>query len=416
MTPLHVVVVGGGFGGLTAVRALKKAPVTITLIDKTNHHVFQPLLYQVAIATLSRGDIATPLREIFRSQHNVRIIMDEVVSVDCEHCVVELKEESIAFDHLILAPGSQPSYFGHQHWRQYSWHLKTLQDALRIRDHIVHSFETAERYVSRSNVKPYLTFVIVGGGPTGVELAGAIAEIAQYSIRPDFPALKNQKISIILLEANSRLLTDFPPELSEYAQMSLEQLGVDVRVNSRVTSLSEKVVKVDEQRIESANVIWAAGNEASPLLKTLGAKLDNMGRVHVQKDLSLSGHPSIFIIGDAACYPSNEGHSLPALAAVAIQQGRYVAHIIRNRIPHEKRESFRYHNRGQMATLGRARAIADLKGWRFTGFGAWLVWSAVHIFYLIGFDRVRVTTEWIWYYLTYKLSERLIETKSSRKP
>ncbi|WP_447969197.1 NAD(P)/FAD-dependent oxidoreductase [Nitrospira sp. M1] len=412
MTPLHVVVIGGGFGGLTAARVLRKAHVNITLIDKTNHHVFQPLLYQVAVAALSRGDIATPLREIFRSQRNVRIIMDEVQAIDCEKRVVDLKEKRIGFDYLVLAPGSQPSYFGRQHWRQFAWSLKTLTDAIRIRDHIVYSFELAEGFASRSEARPYLTFVIVGGGPTGVELAGAIAEIAKYSIRPDFPSLKDEMISIVLIEANSRLLVDFPPELSQYAKLMLEQLGVKVQLNSRVTSLSDKLVRVGEQSIETANVIWAAGNEASPLLKTLKTKMDTMGRVHVEKDLSLPGYPSVFVIGDAACCPGEDGCPLPALAAVAMQQGRYVAEVIRNRTSREKRRGFRFHNRGIMATLGRARAVAVFKRWHITGLGAWVIWSVVHIFYLIGFDRVRVTMEWIWYYLTYKPGERLIETKS----
>ncbi|GJL49026.1 MAG: NADH dehydrogenase [Nitrospirales bacterium] len=416
MKPLNVVVVGGGFGGLSVVRALRGASVHITLIDVTNHHVFQPLLYQVAVAALSRGNIATPLREICRAQSNVRIIMDEVISVDCDHHVVELTNERIIFDSIVLAPGSQPSYFGHPEWRQYAWSLKTLSDALRIRDRIVLAFEQADRLAPSPEVTPYLTFVIVGGGPTGVELAGAIAEIAQYSIRPDFPSLKDQKISIILVEMHTRLLDDFPEELSHYAKMSLEELGVEVQLGSQVTDISDKVVTVGTHRIESANVIWAAGNEASPLMKTLDAPLDPMGRVYVEKDLSLSWYPWVFIIGDAASCSSHNGHPLPALAAVAMQQGRYVANIITHRIPSEQREIFQYQDRGKMATLGRARAVAEIKGRKFSGLGAWLLWSVVHIFYLIGFDRVRVTIEWLWYYVTYKSSERLIEKKSYRNP
>lgn len=415
MKPLNVVVVGGGFGGLSFVRALKGAPVNITLVDVTNHHLFQPLLYQVAVAALSRGDIATPLREICRSQSNVRVVMDEVQKVDCEQCVLELTGEKIVFDSLILAPGSQPSYFGHPEWQQYAWSLKTLSDALHIRDRIVRAFEKADRLAPGPEVAPYLTFVIVGGGPTGVELAGAIAEIAQYSIRPDFPSLKDEKISIILVEMHARLLDDFSEELSQYAKMSLEQLGVEVQLNSQVTDISEQVVTVGTNRIESANVIWAAGNEASPLLQTLDAPLDPSGRVYVEKDLSLSGHPWVFIIGDAACCSDQDGHPLPALAAVAMQQGRYVANVVKNRTPFGQREDFHYHDRGKMATLGRARAVAELRGKNFSGLGAWLLWSVVHIFYLIGFDRVRVTMEWLWYYVTYKPGERLIEKKPLSK-
>ncbi len=410
--PDKVVVVGGGFGGLAAVQSLKGAQVKITLIDKTNHHLFQPLLYQVAVAALSRGHIATPFREIFRSQKNVRIIMDEVRAVDCKHGIVHLKDESISYDYLILAPGAQPSYFGHSNWHQHALSLKTLTDAIRLRDHILQSFELADRLVPHSNAVPYLTFIIVGGGPTGVELAGAVGEIALRSIRPDFPALKDHKISIYLLEANSRILKDFPPRLSDYAKQSLESLGVEVHLNSRVTNLSEKGVEFDGRFIESANVIWAAGNEASPLLKTLGGQLDDLGRIQVERDMTLPGQPFVFVIGDAARFNDDEGHPLPGLATVAIQQGRYVAKIIKNQTTKKNREPYRYQERGQMATIGRAQAVAEIKGWHLCGLTAWILWSAVHVLYLIGFDRVRVIIEWLWYYVTYKPGEHLIQTTS----
>ena len=413
--PVKVVVVGGGFGGLSAIRSLKGESVSITLIDRTNHHLFQPLLYQVAVSALSRGHIATPLREIFRSQSNVRIIMEEVRAVDCEHHLVHLKDQSIRFDFLILAPGSQPSYFGRLDWHQHALSLKTLSDAIRIRDHILQSFEIAERLVPSDEARRYLTFAIVGGGPTGVELAGAIAEIAKHSIRPDFPGLNDEVISIVLIEANSRILKDFPPALSDYAKQSLERLGVEVQLNCRVTNLFERGVEFSNRFLETDNVIWAAGNEASPLLKTLGRDLDDLGRVQVEKDLSLAGQPSVFVIGDAALNTDEEGNPLPGLAAVAIQQGRYVGHVIRNRIPKKARKHFRYQDRGKMATLGRAKAVAEIKGCRLSGLFAWLVWCAVHVFYLIGFDRVRVIMEWIWYYLTFKPGEHLIQVTSRRE-
>ena len=411
MSPPKVVIIGGGFGGLTTARGLRTSSLDITLIDKTNHHLFQPLLYQVAVAALSRGDIATPLREVFRGTHNIHIILDEVKNVACQEQVVQLTEGVIRFDYLVIAPGSHISLFGHQEWQKHVFGLKTLDDATHIRDQMVYSFEKAERFLSKEEAMPYLTFVIVGGGPTGVELAGAIAEIATNTMRPDFPQLQHIPVTIILIHAHSRILTGYPAHLAEQATQFLQEMGVTVYLNSRVTNITPMGVQAGETFFPAANILWAAGSSPSPLLKTLRIPLDEKGRVPVQPDLSVPGFPNIFVVGDCARCLDADGKPLPALAAVASQQGRYVANILRHTIPSDQRKPFHYLNLGEMATVGRAKAVANLRGWQFSGFFAWILWSAVHIFYLIGFDRVRVMSEWIWYYLTFKSGERIITFK-----
>lgn len=405
-----VVVIGGGFGGLTAVQSLQRTNTDIVLIDRTNHHVFQPLLYQVATAALSPADIAAPLRSTLRSQENVRVIMGEVCMVDREGQRVILAEgDPVSFEYLIVAPGSNHSYFGREHWRRFAPGLKTLADALTIRERLIFSFEQADRLTNKAETQKYLTFVIVGGGPTGVELAGALAEIAREAVLKDFPRLNAEDFSILLLEGGDCLLSDFAPSLREYAKRSLEKIGVDVRLNSRVTEVTETGVDVRNVFIESANVIWAAGNRASALLESLKVPLDQQGRVMVQPDLTISGDPSIFVIGDAAVFYDDHGRALPALAPVAMQQARYVGHIIQNGTQQENRSPFVYQDPGTMATIGRAKAVAEIGKFKVSGLLAWFLWSFVHIFFLIGFrNRVRVMSEWIWYYFTYKPGAQLL--------
>ncbi len=417
----RVVIIGGGFGGLTAAQSLRPAPVDIVLVNSTNHHLFQPLLYQVATAALSENDIASPLRTILRSQSNIRVLMNEAVAVDRTTRTVRLKDGSaLAFDYLILAPGSRHSYFGHEQWEAIAPGLKTLADAVNIREHILLSFERADRASRAADVRKYLTFAIVGGGPTGVELAGAIAEIARQSIVPDFRGFKPEDIRLVLLEAGDRILPAFDRPLSAGAQEALEQLGVDVRLNTRVTDVTEHGVFAGGEMIETANVIWAAGNEANPLLRSVGAPVDRQGRVCVGTDLSVPGDATMFVIGDAAYALDAEGHALPALAPVAMQQGRYVARLIQENILPASRPPFVYHDRGTMATIGKAKAVAQIGPIRTIGMMAWLLWSLVHIFFLIGFrNRVRVMFEWAWYYVTLRPGARVIigkKEESSKEP
>ena len=405
----QVVIVGGGFGGLTAAQSLRGVRADIVLIDRTNHHLFQPLLYQVATAALSAGDIASPLRTILQSQRNVRILMNDVVAVDRAKRIVRLMDTEVPFDYLILAPGSRHSYFGKEQWGAFAPGLKTLADALSIREHMLLSFEHAERVHGTPAARRYLTFVIVGAGPTGVELAGAIAEIARASILPDFPLIPSSHIRILLIEAGSRILMGFDESLAAKAQRVLMNLGVEVRLNTRVTEVNERGVFAGGQFLDTANAIWAAGNEASPLLRTLGLPLDRQGRVAVDRDLSVPGDSSIFVIGDAASASDVQGQPLPALAPVAIQQGRYVAHLIAKDIPPEARPPFIFKDRGMLATIGKAHAIAQIGRLRTVGVLAWLLWCVVHIFFLIGFrNRLRVMFEWAWYYLTSRSGARLI--------
>ena len=400
---MKVVIVGGGFGGLTAAKALASNEVDVTLIDSTNHHLFQPLLYQVATAALSAGDIASPLRTIVQGKRNIRVVMDEAIGVDRQARTVQVRDGQLPFDVLILAPGSRHSYFGHDQWEKMAPGLKTLADALSIREHVLLSFERAAAARSTAEVQRYLRFAIVGGGPTGVELAGALAEIAKHSIMPDFPTLTPSDIRVILIEAGDCILAGFDEGLSSKAQAVLASLGVEVRLKTRVTDISEQGVYAGDTLIETANVIWAAGNEASPMLVTLGAPLDHQRRVCVEPDLSIPGDPFIFVIGDAARALDDKGHTLPALAPVAIQQGRYVARLLGDRTAPASRAPFVYKDRGMLATIGKAHAVAQIGPFRTVGLLAWLLWSVVHIFFLIGFrNRLRVMFEWIWYYATQR--------------
>jgi NADH dehydrogenase len=402
---------------MTAAKSLRSAEVDIVLIDRTNHHLFQPLLYQVATAALSPSDIAWPLRTTFRRQSNIRVMMEEVQTIDRGARVVRVRDGLlIPFDVLILAPGSRHFYFGHREWEPHAPGLKTLSDALELRERLLLVFEEAERRKDTDRAEGSLTFIIVGGGPTGVELAGSLAEIGLKAMLPDFPSLRREDLRIILVEAGDRILPGFSSSLSAKAQAALEHMGVLVMVRAPVQDVRANGVLIGDQFIESAHIIWAAGNRASPLVEALKVPLDRAGRVKVQADLSIPGHPWIFVIGDAAHCVGKDGQPLPGLAPVAMQQARYVAHLIKEQIAPELREPFVYADRGALATIGRAKAVAELGPLRFSGLLAWLLWCIVHIFFLIGFrNRLRVMSEWMWYYLTFKPGARLIYWTQRRK-
>lgn len=409
-----VVIIGAGFGGLTAAKNLADSEFDIIIIDRTNHHLFQPLLYQVATAALSPTDIAVLIRSLLSGYKNIKVILDEVVSIDKSVHSVILKNSKLVlqFDYLIVAVGARHSYFGRNDWEQIAPGLKTLTDALIIREKIIEALELAEKENDIELMKKYLTFVIVGGGPTGVELAGAIAEIAKETMIKDYKNFKPQDTKVILIEAADRILPSFDKKLSEQAKEDLAQMGVEVKLHTKVENINEEGVFTNNGFISSKTIIWAAGNQASSLLKSLKSELDRAGRVIVNKDCSLPNHPEIFIIGDAAHFEEDNGNVLPGVAQVAIQQGKFVSEIIKNEIPFERRPKFKYIDKGTMATIGKAKAVAEIKGFKLAGLPAWLAWSFVHIFFLIGFrNRFRVMIEWIWYYITKKHGTRLIVGK-----
>ena len=404
----RVVIIGGGFGGLSVARSLRDAEVT--LIDRTNHHVFQPLLYQVATAALSAGDIAWPLRTLFRSQPNVRVVMDDVTAIDRTARIVQLRDSvPISFDALVVAPGSRHAYFGHDEWESFAPGLKTMTDAVQLREKMLLAFEEAERRRTSTGVQSPLTFVIVGGGPTGVELAGALAELGRKAMGPDFPHLRLEDLSIMLVEAGPRLLPGFDADLSAKAAAALTRMGVMIKLRNPVSAVQADGVKVGQEWISSANVMWAAGNRASSLLNTLSVPQDSFGRIKVRPDLTIPDDPWIFVIGDAAHCVGHDGKPLPGVAPVAMQQGRYVADLIDRDIAPDQRPLFVYADRGMLATIGRAQAVAQFGLVHVSGLFAWLLWCVVHIFFLIGFrNRFRVMSEWVWYYLTFKPGARLI--------
>lgn len=408
MTRKRVVVIGGGFAGMTAARFLHD--VDVVLIDRTNHHVFQPLLYQVATAALSPSDIAWPLRTLFRSQPNVRVVMDDVVSIDRTARVVRLRDSApIAFDALIVAPGSRHAYFGHDEWESMAPGLKTMADAIHLRERMLLAFEVAERQRAETGTQNHLTFVIVGGGPTGVELAGSLIEIGRKAMGPDYPHLRLEDLSVVLVEAGSRVLPGFDPTLSAKALTVLQRMGVTVKLNNPVSAVRPDGVMVGNEWVPSANVIWAAGNKASPLLNTLAVPQDSCGRVKVRPDLTIPDDPWIFIVGDAAHCLDRDGKPLPGIAPVAMKEGQYVAKVINEDLKPEQRPPFRYTDRGMLATIGRAQAVAQIGPFHASGFVAWTLWCIVHIFFLIGLrNRIRVMSEWTWYYLTFKPGARLL--------
>ncbi|HEY2810228.1 MAG TPA: NAD(P)/FAD-dependent oxidoreductase [Rhabdochlamydiaceae bacterium] len=409
MAYTKVAIIGGGFGGLNAAKSLKGAKLDVLLIDKTNHHLFQPLLYEVATAAFSPGEIATPLREVLRHQSNASVIMGEVVDIDKAAKRLTLSNaDTYGYDYLIIATGARHSYFGNDDWEPFAPGLKTISDALKIREQILISFEKAERLDSIQEASKYLNFVIIGGGPTGVEMAGAIAEIAHKTLFKNFRRIRPETSKIYLIEALPRILQTYPEELSERAKRDLEHMGVKVLIGKKVTNIDENGVQMGEMFIECKNIIWAAGNQASPLLKTLGVPLDRQGRVQVEPDLSIPNYPDIFVIGDAACV-LKEGQSIPATAPAAIQEGKYVARLIAKGIPKENRTPFCYFDKGSMATIGKAKAIVCFKSLRLGGFLAWLIWAFIHIFYLIGFrSRIGVMLEWGSTMLTGQRGVRLI--------
>lgn len=409
----NIVIVGGGFGGLTAAKEFINTEYRVTILDKTNYHLFQPLLYQVATAALSPGDIAVPIRAVFKDAENINVLMEEVVSVNTEKRVVISKENEFPYDFLILAPGSRHSYFGKDEWEKFAPGLKDLDDALKIRERILSSFEQAEKSNSPQEREAHMSFVVIGGGPTGVEMAGAIAEMAKKDLVRDFRNINSAEAKIYLIEGTSQILSSYSGKLSETAKNDLEEMGVIVLNGELVTEITEHSVTLGEKSINSKNIIWAAGNQASPLLKTLDTVLDKAGRVVVEDDLSVPGHPEVFVIGDSARVEDAKHGLLPGVATVAIQQGKYTAKLIKKNYPPEERPAFKYLNKGNMATIGRAKAIAVVAGLEFSGIVAWLLWSFIHIMYLIGFkNRVKVMAEWIWFYVTSRHGIRLITRKS----
>lgn len=410
MSNPKVVIIGAGFGGLNAAKMLKNAPVDLLILDKTNHHLFQPLLYQVATAALSPGEIAYPIREIFRNQKNAMVVMGEAVSINKDKKEVVLANgDTVHYDYLILSVGARHSYFGNDKWEAFAPGLKTISDAIGIREKILSSFEKAERIENPAESAKFMNFVIIGGGPTGVEMAGAIAEIAHTTLFNNFRRIKPETSKIYLVEGLPHILPVYSPELSDKAKVELEKLGVRVLTGKKVTDITTEGVQVEDQFIESKNVIWAAGNQASPLLKTLGVPLDRPGRVIVEPDLSIPGHPEIFVIGDAASAMGKDGKPLPGIAPTAIQQGKYVGKIIKQGLPKERRAPFSYWDKGSMATIGKGKAIAVMGKIQMSGLLAWLAWGFIHILYLIGFrNRLGVIIEWTTVFITGQRGVRLI--------
>lgn len=405
-----VVVIGGGFGGLNVIQPLRKANLDILLIDKKNHHLFQPLLYQVASAALSPADIATPLREILSTQKNTAVIMGTVEKIEKENKRLILASgDIVSYDYLVVAAGASHSYFGNDEWESFAPGLKTISDALKIREKILVSFEQAERTDSISEAEKFLNFVIIGGGPTGVEMAGSIAEIAHKTLFKNFRRINPGKSKIYLVEAAPRVLPPFPEKLSAKAKKALEKMGVRVVTGELVTNVTKEGAQVGDDFIPARNIIWAAGNQAAPLLKTLDIPLDRQGRVVVEPDLTVPDHPEIFIIGDAACAFGKDKKPLPATAPVAIQQGRYVSKLIKKQIQKKKRRPFRYFDKGSIATIGTNKAVGYMGKILMSGFLAWLTWGFIHVFYLVSYrSRSTVMLNWVYHYMTGLRGARLI--------
>ena len=413
----HVVIVGGGFGGLNAAKALRRAPVRVTIIDRHNHHLFQPLLYQVATATLSPGDIASPIRWILRHARNTHVLLGDVRAIDLTARRVTLVDEAVVdYDYLILATGTSHTYFGRDEWAAYAPGLKTLEDALAIRRRILVAFEQAERETDPARQQRLLTFVLIGGGPTGVELAGTLAEIARQT-RAEFRNIDTRATRIIVVEAGPTILASFAPKLRDAARRSLQRLRVEVRENTPVTGVDAHGVMLGSERLDAGTVLWTAGVAASPVTATLGVERDRAGRVIVERDLSVPGHPEAFVIGDASAFVDAAGRPLPGVAQVAMQGGVHAAHTILRRLEGHPSREFIYNDRGSMAIIGRGSAIADIRGLRFSGPIAWLAWLFLHIFELIGFrNRLVVMIEWAAAYVTLQRSVRLITYQDTDRP
>ena len=446
----RVVIVGAGFAGLNAARALARAPVQITVIDRKNHHTFQPLLYQVATGGLSPGEIAAPIRSILRRHKNVEVLMAEVTGFDLDRRTVETPEQDIHYDYLIVAAGARHAYFGHEEWEAFAPGLKTIEDALEIRRRVLLAFELAERQAATGAMGEPLNFIVVGAGPTGVELAGTLAEISRHALAHEFRSIDPRRTHILLLEGGPRVLPAYAEGLSRSAQEQLQRLGVEVRTSAVVTQVEPGAIRIGETRLRATIVLWAAGVAASPLGKKLGASLDRAGRVLVQPDLSLPGHPEAFVIGDLAALKDENGRILPGVAPVAMQEGRFVAKLIRREIESSAESGkpsnagapslsrslrqgpalslskepalslskggdfdslpiFHYWDKGSLATIGRAAAVAEFGKLHISGFIAWLTWLFVHILYLVGFrNRLLVLIQWAWSYVTYERGARLI--------
>jgi NADH dehydrogenase len=406
----HVVIVGGGFGGLTAAQALESAPVRVTVVDRTNHHTFQPLLYQVAMAGLSPADIAQPIRAILARQHNATVLMAEVTGVDAAERTVRLDDgTTLEWDFLIVACGAVTSYFGHDDWARVAPGLKSIEDAVEIRERVLRSFELAERETDPARRKQRLNFVVIGGGPTGVELAGALAELSKFVLERDFRRIDPSEARVLLVEGGDRILPSFTPDLSASAVAQLHELGVEVRTGTRVTTIGPDGVRLGDEEMKCALVLWAAGVRANRLTESLGAPLDSSGRVRVEPDLGVPGHPRVFVIGDAARLDGADGKPLPGVSPVAMQQARCVAKSIRRAIVGKDTLPFAYVDKGSMATIGRSRAIAMVQRMELSGWLAWMAWLVVHIWYLMGFrNRLVVMITWAWSYFTYRRGARLI--------
>ena len=406
----HIVIVGAGFGGLSAAAGLAGADADVTVIDRRNYHLFQPLLYQVATAGLSPAQIAQPIRSILRKAPNVRVILGRVIDVDRHRRIVKLEDREVGYDVLVLATGSRHAYFGHDEWENVAPGLKKIDDATGIRRRILSAFEQAEQTDDPEARRRFLTFVVIGAGPTGVEMAGAIAELAHVALRHDFRTINPRDARIVLVEAGPRVLAAFPPTLSESALRSLERLHVEVRLGKPVSECDEMGVTIDDERLEAKTIIWAAGVASSSAAKWLGVEKDRVGRVVVGPDLAVSGHPEIFVIGDTAHAAGPDGQPLPGLAPVAKQQGAYVARALRARIAGRAAPGpFRYRNYGAMATIGRRAAVADFGWLKVDGTLAWLLWGLIHVTFLIGFrNRFVVLFDWLWSYATFQSGARLI--------
>lgn len=405
----RIVIVGAGFGGLAATTALRRAPVEVTVIDRRNHHLFQPLLYQVATAGLSPADIAQPIRSILRRQRNATVLLGRVTGIDRAAREVLIGRRRVPYDYLIVATGARHAYFGHDDWEPIAPGLKKIEDATDIRRRILLAFEEAENAAHADEQAPMLTFVVIGGGPTGVELAGAIAELARKALVADFRKIQAHQARVLLVEAGPRLLPAFPERLSTVARRSLERLGVEVRLGAPVTACDAEGVMIGDERILARVVVWAAGVAASPAAKWLAAESDRAGRVRVGPDLSLPDQPDIFVIGDTALVTGPDGNPVPGVAPAAKQAGRYVARVIRARLRGRPTPPFRYRHLGNLATIGRTAAVADFGRIRLSGGLAWLLWGLVHIYFLIGFrNRLVVALDWLWAYLTFERGARLI--------
>jgi NADH dehydrogenase len=404
----RVAIIGAGFGGLSAARGLARAPFDVTVVDRHNYHLFQPLLYQVATAGLSPADIASPIRGILRRQKNANVVLAKVSGIDTARRDVIAEGSRIPYDHLIVATGAEHAYFGHD-WSSYAPGLKTIDDATYLRRRILLAFERAEAERNADERRRLLNFVVVGGGPTGVEMAGAIAELAKRALASDFRSIDPRCARVILIEAGPRLLAPFDPALSAAARRSLEHLGVEVRLGTGVTDCDCSGVSLGRERLQTRTIVWAAGVKASPAAEWLGAGSDRAGRVKVRADLSVPGYPDIFVIGDAAAVVGSDGKPLPGVAPVAKQQGWYVASLLIARATGKVLPAFRYRDFGSMATIGRKRAVAELAGFKVSGFPAWLLWSLAHVYFLIGFrNRLAVAMNWCWAYATFQRGTRLI--------